>query len=225
MAKNRLREELHKLTKYRVADDTVSSALFGLLEDKATEGAKDRTIAVVATTYLENVLRKAITAHLHVAVDEKRIFEDDLAPLRDFSARIRMARGLGIVNDETEQDLNRLRSIRNVFAHSVENITFSTEAIAKNYATLNVVESQTYKDIAAFSFSPASMFVVAVTIIYWRLVDHKPHWAKKTLAELIADKLPTPGMRPPSEPDPSRDTRQPPHLQDRNSPTDFPTKP
>jgi hypothetical protein len=196
MARDKLRAALADLAKYQEPTEGVSHNLFNILGDPATTAFRHRTLAIVATSYLENVLRKAITAYLHAEIGElgqRRIFEDEQAPLRDFSSRIRMARGLGIIDDAVEKDLNFLRAIRNSFAHSVEEVTFDTKAVVDAFNALNVVGNETYKRIVAVEserpLGRPEAFAVMASIFHWRLLDHKPLWAKKTLAELIAAEL------------------------------------
>jgi hypothetical protein len=213
MARDKLRAALAELTKYREPTEGISHELFKIITDSTTAAFRHRTLAIVATSYLESALRKAITAYLHTTVDQKRIFEDELAPLRDFSARIRMARGLGVIDDDFERDLNWLRVVRNSFAHSVEDVTFDTAAVVDAFSALNIIKSETYlRIIGADSDKPLGRpesFVVVASILQWRLLDHRPPWnKKKTLLELIADQLITDGptkAEPTAEPPPSHD--------------------
>ena len=138
-------------------------------------------MAVVGTTFLENALRKAIREHLDADIDaagEMRIFEEDLAPLNTFDSRIRMARGLGIINQETEQDLNWLKAIRNSFAHSLEDITFETKAIAEAFAALHLQKSSIFQKLVLTrdgkgKMEAARQFLIAVTLLYWDTSGHK----------------------------------------------------
>ena len=78
----------------------------------------DRGCALVAAGYLEDQLKKVLQARMvkHTGPAEE-IFEGHEA-LATFSAKIKVAYLLGIVSHEVYSDLNRIRDIRNAFAHS-----------------------------------------------------------------------------------------------------------
>lgn len=91
-----------------------SIALFQEIENQTDRGA-----AIVGVAWVEEELLAAIQSFLQK--DKKawdRLFGRS-GSLSTFSAKIDMARLLGIVDEEIASDLHRLRKIRNEFAHSV----------------------------------------------------------------------------------------------------------
>lgn len=87
----------------------------------------DRGAAIIGAAYLEVGLAQLLLACFVTSkktIDEKTgkpfwhaLFRDPNAPLASFSAKIRLASALGLIGDHTEADLNRIREIRNRFAH------------------------------------------------------------------------------------------------------------
>ena len=49
--------------------------------------------------------------------------------LRDFSAKIELSFALGLIDREAQKNLNAIRRIRNLFAHSKEYINFDSEPV------------------------------------------------------------------------------------------------
>jgi hypothetical protein len=91
----------------------------------------DRGAALVAATLVENMLRRVIRSQLVplTETEDDSLFGRD-APLSTFSDMIRVGHAFGIFNKEIKQDLDRLREIRNAFAHSPLSVTFGTKEIA-----------------------------------------------------------------------------------------------
>jgi DNA-binding MltR family transcriptional regulator len=59
------------------------------------------------------------------------------APLGTFSARIKAALALGLLTKRQQENLERLRRIRNEFAHGWEPITFDNQAVTSHIAALH----------------------------------------------------------------------------------------
>ena len=93
----------------------------------------DRGIALIMATVIDQALEAAILSKLPgiEAGNERYIFSDDGAPLRDLDSKIRIAFGLGIFGAAARSDLSLIRSVRNAFAHSRLEISFETEVIAE----------------------------------------------------------------------------------------------
>lgn len=86
------------------------------------DGASDRTRALVAVAYIENNLVLAIMTRLREldAANQKLLFEDEHAFLRDFAAKVDLGYALNLYDHNVREDLHRLRKVRNKFAHDLE---------------------------------------------------------------------------------------------------------
>ena len=97
---------------------------------KSLSGETDRGCALFAASYLDQALSDLLFLNL---VENKHIDKDlfeGTSPLATFSSRITMAFYIGKLSPQMRRELNLIRKIRNEFAHSAENISFESDAIA-----------------------------------------------------------------------------------------------
>lgn len=83
--------------------------------------------------WLERVLKKALvpmSKKMH-----KRLF-DSYRPLNTFAAKIIVTYAIGAISLETYEELERIRNIRNIFAHGTEILTFDNNELAALVVTL-----------------------------------------------------------------------------------------
>lgn len=169
---------------------TIFSTLIGLGDNFWDISAdRDRTAAIMGAAFLEYALKKAITTHLkHDPADPNfdYLFDSDEAPYRDFSSRIRLARAIGVISKEEQEQLDVIRHIRNTFAHSMENITFHTAAVAAYFDDLKILDDSDGYKILVETFSPKTTllgmmpssrasritFAHAVFMFYWKLINY-----------------------------------------------------
>ena len=104
---------------------TSYNILIELTDPPQNQAVIDHNIAIVDTAFLEIGLKQAITKHLRqdLSSDDYEnmilsIFDDyDRSPLATFSLRIKMAFALGIIDNRTRDDFEKIRKLRNAFAH------------------------------------------------------------------------------------------------------------
>jgi hypothetical protein len=140
------------------------------LEREDTDYA-DYAIALICATFVEKALEAAILAHL-APFDEaanKRLFEyENRGPISDFSAKIKLAYSLGIFGEETKRDLDVIREIRNVFAHSGQSTSFKTDEVAE-MCKLFKVQPAVRVVIVGVESTARQKYVKAATTIGGRL--------------------------------------------------------
>jgi len=88
--------------------------------------------AMVVAAALDRLLEDAIASKM-VPLNSKmrdKIF-GDYGTLRGFAAKIDMALGLGVIDQDTYKQLTILRRIRNLFAHTNERLDFSSHEVRK----------------------------------------------------------------------------------------------
>ena len=78
----------------------------------------DRACGVLGAALLDAKLESIFRTNLKLY--EKELLDNFSSPLSSFSARIVLARALNWINDDAYHDLNKIRSIRNEFAHSFD---------------------------------------------------------------------------------------------------------
>lgn len=91
----------------------------------------DRGCALIGSSIAERALKQIIELHAHNVPKNKldELFGGE-APLANFSARITIAYAFGMIDGNIRSDFDRVREIRNAFAHSMIHVTFKTPAVA-----------------------------------------------------------------------------------------------
>lgn len=99
--------------------------LMALIEEM--EGQTDRGVAIVGAAWVEEGLLVAIESFLHSEPQPwKRLF-DVSGPMSSLSAKIDLARLLGMISKVIWSDLHIIRDIRNEFAHHIAHKTQHTK--------------------------------------------------------------------------------------------------
>lgn len=97
----------------------------------------ERALVLSLAAFAEEALRDLIKAYLMPGDAADKMLEGFSAPLGTFSGRIRMAQALGLLTPHQANDLDRLRKIRNDFAHNWEPMSFTDQRIAAHIRALN----------------------------------------------------------------------------------------
>ena len=88
----------------------------------------DRGAALSATALLDECLGEMLAAFLPRVPASERLLSGFNAPLSTFASRIAATHALGLIQKEEFNDLEILRSLRNLFAHSWKAIDFDDPA-------------------------------------------------------------------------------------------------
>jgi len=97
----------------------------------------ESALVLSLAAFAEEALRDLIQAYLMPGDSTDKLLAGFNAPLGTFSARIRMAHALGLLTCHQADDLDRLRKIRNEFAHNWEPVSFADQKIAFHIRALN----------------------------------------------------------------------------------------
>ncbi|WP_426687216.1 hypothetical protein [Rhodanobacter ginsengiterrae] len=115
-------------------------------------GESDRAVAVVGAAWVEEAIGKAIESFLENHSEAKQRLFNGAGPLATFSAKIDLARLLGLMTDAIHSDLHTVRKIRNDFAHLVAHktehtrLTFSSDHIKDKCLALRCVTTERHTD-------------------------------------------------------------------------------
>lgn len=88
------------------------------LLSRLLDGLDDRGLVLSLSAFAEDSLGTLLTAFMLPSDASKKLLEGFNAPLGTFSARTMAAYSLGLINKFQFDDLERLRKIRNEFAHT-----------------------------------------------------------------------------------------------------------
>lgn len=107
--------------------DSVSNLIKALGEET------DRSLAIVVGAYIEQLLQDAIIKNFGITSKKKQkeVFEGPTSLLSTFSSKIIFSHITGIIDDIDKDDIYQIKQIRNEFAHSFTDASFSTEKIVQ----------------------------------------------------------------------------------------------
>lgn len=97
--------------------------------------SSDRVCGVVAGAILESLLEELLRKSL-IAERSGRLLSG-YGPLSSLAAKVDVLHALGSLSESEAQDLHRIRRIRNEFAHSFEEKSFSSSPICDHVSQLN----------------------------------------------------------------------------------------
>jgi DNA-binding MltR family transcriptional regulator len=92
--------------------------------------------ASVLSHFLEKILRTALVTNSHAMKHAVAPLFGPMAPLSSFSAKTKLAYGLGLIPMYCFTDLEKIRRIRNVAAHGYSTMSFENQEIIKTTRTL-----------------------------------------------------------------------------------------
>ncbi|EHU5131509.1 hypothetical protein KY939_001474 [Vibrio parahaemolyticus] len=115
-----------------------------MFEDQKTmesefNGASDRAAVIVGASFLDEILREILLAHLVSDTDKnnKEVFSGN-GPLSSFSSKINMSYRLGLISDRERRLLHGIRGIRNDFAHKLSKADFSIDSLSQRAINLSI---------------------------------------------------------------------------------------
>lgn len=98
--------------------------------------------AVMGVSIVEATLEQLIVSRLHTGGKDlvSRLFQNR-GPLSDFNSKILIAEAFGFVTSPLAEELHRMRTIRNAFAHAKMPISFEDEPVAREVAALKMIQA------------------------------------------------------------------------------------
>jgi len=113
------------------APETVEHVLLHL------HNRQDREAAIVGASLVESALQERLLRSFDSADGglEQNLFENR-GPLSDFNSKILVAQAFAVIPDRSAEDLQRIRKIRNCFAHARVEVGFEEPLVAKEVREL-----------------------------------------------------------------------------------------
>ena len=128
----------------------------------------DRSIAIVGATIIETQLEKLLSVHL---VDNNKLKKKALdynGFLGTFSAKINACFLLGLISKNLYNDIDRIRDIRNTFAHNLIDCNFNNHYIKSEVHKLKLLQEAFTSDWEKQSVP--MMFLMEISLIYVALI-------------------------------------------------------
>jgi hypothetical protein len=142
-----------------MADFDIATALTKLFETIRHQTRMTHSgVALSSTAILDNQLERALKKAMKPLSKNlyKELFEP-FKPLGDFASKIIMARALGVITPDIYIELEKIRRIRNKFAHSSELLNFESDEIRPKWLAL--------KKRKPIKTNPSAAFVDCVVVI------------------------------------------------------------
>jgi DNA-binding MltR family transcriptional regulator len=138
--------------------------------ERSMSSESTRAKVVLSACYLEELLGQLLLVVLAKNTDrEDPLFDGPTAPLGNFSAKIEFAYRLAVISKENRTSLHLIRRIRNRFAHSITDCTFSDRKIKswnEQLHSLNDIASPETR--SHFPEGPVGDFEKSVSwLVYW----------------------------------------------------------
>ncbi len=106
--------------------------------DQVARDQHDKGAALTAASLVDGAIQEALMTKFSED-SESNLFGPN-APLRPFSAKIRVARALDLFNDLANSDLECIREIRNAFAHTMLPLLFETPEVKAVCARFKAID-------------------------------------------------------------------------------------
>lgn len=156
----------------------------------------DHALALVCAAFVERTLERVILSRLvRLTTTQHNELFVGLGPLSSLSAKIKLAYALGAIGSESVGDLNRIKDVRNQFAHSFHPISFRTRAVVAEVRKLKAPERAHELGInpTAFTWPPkdartrysVSCFVFWIALGGRRLKGPRPKRSNDPFARAI----------------------------------------
>jgi hypothetical protein len=117
------------------------------LDEAAAEldGESDRAAAIVGATIVERELTDLLLGSLLDVKESRELTGEFAEPLSTFYAKTKTAYAMGVISAELHADLNRVRKVRNLFAHEHRPLSFDDQTVSDHvraFECLSSVRSQ-----------------------------------------------------------------------------------
>ncbi len=168
----KLLEDLIKEKKPKIYED--HQGLYELRDQLVQES--DRGLCLLAIGRMDNVLTEFLQLKLLGSKTFKRDLFNNNGPLGTFSSKIKMCLAMGLISNGYYQEIEVMRKIRNIFAHSDQPITFESKEVETLCLGLKVFAAQKGRPNRSKFIST---FLFVITGIYTELRTAVPFEEKK----------------------------------------------
>lgn len=120
------------------SDDLPKDDVFGDINDlnRMLDEMDERGLVLSLAAFAEDALGSLLTAFMLPTSTTAQLIEGFNAPLGNFSSRIKAAYSLGLIRKEQFDDLEQLRKIRNLFAHTWQPLGFDDQRVGGHIRSL-----------------------------------------------------------------------------------------
>lgn len=148
----------------------------------------DRVTAIVGQAFLDEHLEQLITSFLidsetHI----RKLLDDGGRPLGSFGARIEAAYCLGLISKDEYHDLDKIRDIRNDFAHKLD-LSFTDQSVRDRCNELKLPKKTPFFLFERHASEPRNQFTTA-TIFLGILLGHRTSIVEEQRRRVVPDEI------------------------------------
>jgi mannitol operon repressor len=133
----------------------------------------DRGMSLIATSFIDEQLKRTLSAFLIEGADSEMLLKGFNAPLGTFSARIAATAAMGLISAKEAREIHCLRKIRNLFAHHVH-VSFDDQNIRDLCSNLEMA-AEDYGDVVVGARGRFSTSAVSVIMS----LTNRPHYVAR----------------------------------------------
>lgn len=170
----RSRSQINRSLRSLIARRPLPMTALGIIDKFEADAASqenDRGVVLVTVALVEQFLEDAILVYCLKSFEKPpnrdRLFGDDPATggaVISFAGKITLGHALGIYGENFRSDLDRLRRIRNAFAHAKSHIGFKSKAI-RDAVAFNIFDPKfDFMPTGPRTDTPKKMFLGAASI-------------------------------------------------------------
>lgn len=148
------------------------------------QGETDRGAALIGAAMIESKLENLLKSTLVDNFSKSELFNGHNSPIGTFSSKIKLSHALGLISDKEAREANLIRKIRNVFAHDLEEVTFSSQPVCNYCLELQASTPGDLKNEKQYR-SLYINSVVLLTLVIWKRPDYVKQ--QTILRQIICD--------------------------------------
>lgn len=135
----------------------------------------DRGAALVGAALIDQKLADTLRSFFVLGKTASALLDGGTAPLASFSARIKVAHALGLIDNFELTECDLIRKVRNEFAHSIHGTSFTEPKIT---ALCDHLQSDLPFGREAYKGNPREVFINAVILTVVRLT-YRAEWVAR----------------------------------------------
>ncbi|MDZ7661394.1 MltR family transcriptional regulator [Thiohalophilus sp.] len=132
-------------------------------------GESDRGAVLTAGAYLDERLGEMLKAFFAEVKETDDLLFGFNAPIGTYSARIKAAYSLGLIQDNEFSELNIIRKIRNEFGHSWKGVSFKTQKIIDLCNNLPWLGPEEHKETSDAKARFSAEVAILLSDFLWRV--------------------------------------------------------
>jgi len=143
---------------------------------KEFQDETDRGAALVGAALLDQKLADTLRGFMVKSPAADELLDGGAASIGSFSARIKAAFALGLIDVHERHECDLIRKVRNEFAHRTHGTTFADSKIS---ALCNALESDLPGGASSFDGNARAIFINAVVLTVLRLTYRSEYVARE----------------------------------------------